>query len=179
MKRKKKMKKQIWATLAASALAILPPAAVQASDAAQTVADTIQSDLGVFVYPKADQDSAAQAKDTVACYESAKQRSGIDPKAPPPEAGQVEAQKGGAVKGAARGAARGAAVGEIANDDAGKGASVGAAGGAMRGRKKQKQANAAAQQQAEQQAAAAAAEQKATFNKAFSACMDARDYSVK
>ena len=48
----------------------------------------------------------------------------------------------------------------------------------MRGRQHQKQANANAQQQAEQQAAAAGAEMKATFNRAFSACMDARNYSV-
>jgi hypothetical protein len=55
--------------------------AVQASDPAMTIASTIQSELGVFVYPKGDQDSATQAKGkgkgTVECYESPKQRSGI------------------------------------------------------------------------------------------------------
>ena len=172
------MKNQTWSILAAATLTISAAAAVHASDAAQTVANTIQSELGVFVYPKSDQDSATQAKDTVECYESAKQRSGIDPKAPPPEAAEVEQARGGAVKGSARGAARGAAIGGIAGD-AGKGASVGAAGGAMRGRQAQKQAGASAQQQANEQAAAAATEQKATFNKAFGACMDARNYSVK
>lgn len=165
--------------VAAAAVALLSSASASwATDAASMVSDTIQSELGVFVYPKGEQDAAAQAKDTVECYDSAKQRTGIDPKAPPPAAEAAPQQTGGAVKGAARGAARGAAVGAIA-DDTSKGASVGAAGGAMRGRQQQKKTNANAQQQAEQQAAAAGAEQKATFNKAFSACMDARNYSVK
>jgi len=172
------MTRQICVILAVSALVITATGEVRADDAAMTVATTIQNNLGVFVYPKGEQDSATQAKDTVECYESAKGRSGIDPAAPPPEAAPVEQQGGGAVKGAARGAARGAAIGGVAGDT-GKGASVGATGGAMRGRKQQKAANANAQQQAEAQAAAAAEEQKATFNKAFSACMDARNYSVK
>lgn len=172
------MNKLARAIVTASALTLSATTAAHASDAALTVANTIQSELGVFVYPKGDQDSATQAKDTVECYESAKERSGIDPKAPPPEAAQVEEQHGGALKGAARGAARGAAIGGVAGD-AGKGASVGATGGAMRGRHAQKKANESAHQQAEADAAAAAEQQKGTFNKAFSACMDARDYSVK
>jgi len=173
------MNQQTRAILVSATVAIIGAVtAARADDAATMVSNTIQTELGVFVYPKAEQDSAAQAKDTVECYDSAKQRTGIDPKAPPPAVDAPEAQAGGAVKGAARGAARGAAIGGIAGD-ASKGASVGAAGGAMRGRQQQKNASANAQQQAEQQAAAAAAEQKATFNKAFSACMDARNYSVK
>ncbi|MBW2696863.1 MAG: hypothetical protein JRE70_10355 [Deltaproteobacteria bacterium] len=173
------MIQRTFAILAATAVAISAVAVeAQTNDAATTVSNTIQTELGVFVYPRGEQDSTAQAKDTVECYESAKQRTGIDPKAPPPAVEEPEQQKGGAVKGAARGAARGAAIGAVA-DDTSKGASVGATGGAMRGRQQQKQANAQAQQQAEQQATAAAGEQKATFNKAFSACMDARDYSVK
>ena len=73
------MDQRIWAMLTATAVAISAAApAVQASDAATTVSNTIQTELGVFVYPKAEQDSAAQAKDTVECYDSAKQRTGID-----------------------------------------------------------------------------------------------------
>jgi hypothetical protein len=165
--------------LVSAAVAITATAtAARANDAATTVSKAIQAELGVFVYPKSEQDAATQAKDTVECYDSAKQRTGIDLKAPPPAVETPEEQAGGAVSGAARGAARGAAIGAIAGD-AGKGASVGAAGGAMRGRQQQKQSNANAEQQAAEQATAAAAERKATFNKAFSACMDARSYSVK
>ena len=173
------MNQRIRVILAGTSVAILGAAsAALAEDAAVTVSKKIEAELGVYVYPKADQDAAAQAKDTVECYSSAQERTGIDLSAPPPAVEAPEQASGGAVKGAARGAARGAAIGGIAGD-AGKGAGIGAAGGAMRGRGKQKQANANDAQQAEQQAAAAAADQKATFNKAFSACMDARDYSVK
>ena len=173
------MNQRTRVVLAGASVAIFAAATTaHAEEAAVTVSKTIQSELGVFVYPKAEQDATVQAKDTVECYNSAKERTGIDLKAPPPAVEAPEQQSGGAVKGAARGAARGAAIGGIAGD-AGKGAGIGAAGGAMRGRHKQKEANANAQQQAEQQAAAAAAEQKATFKKAFSACMDARNYSVK
>jgi len=167
-----------WAILAATVVTVGWAATQAQADAAQTVANQIQSNLGVFVYPKGSQDSATQAKDTVECYDSAKQRSGIDPSAPPPTAAPVQQEAGGAVRGSARGAARGAAIGAIAGD-AGKGAAIGAAGGAMRGRSQQRRDNAEAQEEGQEQAAALGAEQKATFNKAFGACMDARNYSVK
>jgi hypothetical protein len=165
--------------LAAALLGIaLSANAASAQSPTTATSDTIQTELGVFVYPKGDQDAETQAKDTTECYDSAKQRTGIDPNAPPPEAKAPPPKKGGAVKGAARGAAGGAAIGAIV-DDTSKGASAGAAAGAMKGRQQQKKANATAQQQAQQQAAATAAEQKETFNRAFGACMDARNYSVK
>jgi hypothetical protein len=132
--------------LVAAAVAITATAtAARAGDSATTVSNAIQAELGVFVYPKSEQDAATQAKDTVECYDSAKQRTGIDLKAPPPAVETPEPQ----------------------------------AGGAMRGRQQQKRSNANAEQQAAEQAAATAAERKATLNKAFSACMDARSYSVK
>ena len=74
--------------------------------------------------------------------------------------------------------AMGAAMGAIAGD-AGKGAAMGAAGGGMvggvRGRRQGQQQQAAQQQatQAQQQA------QLQEYQRAFSACMDARGYSVK
>lgn len=162
--------------------------------------------IGMFVYPKNSQNTDQQLKDENECYSSAKQGTGFDPETPLPsgqsaqekEAAQKEAAqqaaaatpKGGAVKGAAVGAAGGAAIGAIAADDAGTGAAVGATAGAVRGRRKQKKAQKAAGQQAAQQTAQAQqqseAEAKAqyqgkqdTFKRAFSACMDARSYSVK
>ena len=137
-----------------------------------------ESILGVYVYPKAKQDAATQASDSRSCYDSAQERTGIDPTAPPPPVEPVAKQRGGAVKGAAGGAARGAAMGAIF-DEAGDGAAAGALGGAMRGRRAQKKAHAAAEQQAAQQSKAAMEERMSTFKRAFSACMDARDYSVQ
>ena len=160
-------------------------------------------DIGVFVFGRAGQTADQQLKDESECYAAARQQSGIDPKAPPPatkteEQKKAEQQaaaenadqaKGGRVKGAARGAAGGAAIGAIAGD-AGKGAGAGAVAGTMRGGAQQRQANAAAQKQAsanvaaqqkkeEEQAKLAHAEGMDMFQRAFGACMDARNYSVK
>ena len=138
----------------------------------------LASKLGVFVYPKDNQTPGQQAKDENECYKSAKEQSGIDPAAPPPPPQQAQQAKGGGAKGAAKGAAGGAAIGAIAGD-AGTGAAVGATAGAVRGRRQQKKANKQAEQQAQQQAQAQQQQTMDTFKKAFGACMDARQYSVK
>jgi len=135
--------------------------------------------LGVYAYPKNNQDEAQQAKDESECYGSAKGQTGIDPAAPPPPPQQAQQKKGGAVKGAAKGAAAGAAIGAVADDSADTGAAAGAAAGAVRGRRQQKKANKQAQQQAEANAQAQQTQSLDTFKRAFSACLDARNYSVK
>jgi len=132
--------------------------------------------LGVFVYPKNGQDQSQQAKDENECYNSAKQKSGIDPAAQAPQ--QAQETKGGEAKGAAKGAAGGAAIGAIAGD-AGAGAAIGATAGAVRGRRQQRKANKEAEQQAQQNTQAQQQQTMDAFKKAFSACMDARQYSVK
>ena len=157
--------------------------------------------IGLFAYPKNQQSASQQEKDETECYGSAKQDTGVDPQTPPPAASGAqdqqaaqkqaaeqaakEAPKGGAVKGSARGAAGGAAIGAIAGD-AGTGAAIGATAGAVRGRRQQKKAQAQAsqqtaqaQQQAQAQTSAAYQSKLDTFKRAFSACMDARGYSVK
>lgn len=160
-------------------------------------------DIGVFVFGKNGQTSDQQLKDETDCYAAAKQQSGIDPKAPAPTgksaeqkaaeqkaaADNADTPKGGRARGAARGAAGGAAVGAIAGD-AGKGAAAGAVAGTMRGGMQQRQASAAAQKEAAAKTAAqqqkqedqlklAHAEGLDMFQRAFAACMDARNYSVK
>ncbi len=139
------------------------------------------SALGVYVYPKNQQDRAQQQRDENECYGWSKQQTGIDPAAPPPASSSQQpsqSPKGGAVKGAARGAAAGSAVGAVAGD-AGEGAAVGATAGAIRGRRAQKKAEKQAEKQAKEGAKAAKEQTMATFRKAFSACMDARQYSVR
>jgi Glycine-zipper domain len=151
-----------------------PPPQAQPASAQKSPA----ASLGVFPYPKNNQNAAQQQKDENECYGWAKQTTGIDPAAPPPPPAQAKQAKGGAVKGAAGGAAGGAAIGAIAGD-AGQGAAIGATAGAVKGRRGQKKAN----KQAEQQAKAAAGQQQQqtldTFKKAFGGCMDGRGYSVK
>ena len=101
---------------------------------------------------------------------------------------RVGESRSGRAKGAAKGTAGGAAIG--ADDEAGKGAAAGAAAGTMVGGAKQRKANkaskqqaaqATAQQQQQQEAEAKATYQQGidTFKRAFSACMDARGYSIK
>ncbi len=161
--------------------------------------------IGMFAYPRNQQNSDQQLKDESECYGSAKQNSGVDPQAPAPSAPSAQEQqaaqqqaaqqagndvpKGGTVKGSAKGAAGGAAIGAIAGD-AGTGAAIGATVGAVSGRRRQRQAeaqakqqaaaqSAQAEQQAQSQATAQHQNQLNTFKKAFSACMDARGYSVQ
>ena len=190
--------------IAALLLAACCSAAAGAQEATPPTPAWLPSkDIGVFVFGKNGQSADQQLKDESDCYSAAKQQSGIDPKAPAPvgksaeqkQAEQKAAAKdadtpsGGRLKGAARGAAGGAAIGAIAGD-AGKGAGAGAVAGTMRGGTKQREASAATQKEA---AAKVAAQQKAdedraklahaegldSFQRAFAACMDARNYSVK
>ncbi len=138
---------------------------------------------GMYVFPKRGQPPKQQQQDEMQCNSAAIEMSGFNPSAPqspPPQSQGAPAGSGarGALRGAAGGAALGAAMGAIAGD-AGKGAAMGAAGGGMvgtvRGRQQGQQQQAAQQQAAQQQ------QQQALqgYQRAFSACMDARGYSVK
>jgi len=181
------------------------PLIAQTSAGSSSDASSPAKSVGMFAYPKNNQNADQQRKDESECYSSAKQNSGVDPQTPAPAAPSAEQQqaaqkaaaqqagssvpKGGTVKGAAGGAAGGAAIGAIAGD-AGKGAAIGATTGAVVGRRAQKKGEKAVQQQAAQQTAQAQQQAQSqattqhqqqldTFKRAFSACMDARGYSVK
>jgi hypothetical protein len=140
----------------------------------------------LIVFPAKGQTQEQMEKDKFECYGWAKQQTGFDPmqsqpsaQAPPP---QSQGPSGERIKGAARGAAVGAVVGEIANDDAGKGAAAGAAGGAMVGGMKTRQSRRAqtqGQQQQAQQQDAAYDQQRSTYNRAYSACIEGKGYTVK
>jgi hypothetical protein len=159
--------------------------------------------IGMFVYPKASQTHDQQLIDESECYNSVQQQTGFDPQAPGPKApssadqsaaaqqgaAQAQQSQGGRLRGAARGAAGGAVIGGITGN-AGRGAAIGATVGTVRGGRRQRQANEAAQQtgaqaavsqqqQAYGQSKAAYNQQMGTFKRGFSACMDARGYSVK
>jgi hypothetical protein len=181
------------------------PAAVPASTAPLEPVPTFSAaqTIGMFVYPKANQTHDQQLIDEFGCYNSVQQQTGIDPRASGPKApssadlnaaqhqGAAEAPQaqGGRARGAARGAAGGAAIGAITGN-AGRGAAIGATVGTVRGGRQQRQTNEAAkqagaqaaasqQQQAYGQSKAAYNQRMGTFKRGFSACMDARGYSVK
>ena len=181
-----------------------PTGATQPTPQQSTAPVSPAKSVGLFAFARNQQTADQQMKDENECFASAKQQSGIDPQAPPPAAKTEEQKKaeqqaaadnakqvkGGRVKGAAKGAAGGAAIGAIADDEAGKGAAAGAVGGTMVGGAKQRRANKASKQQAaqataqqqqqqEEQAKAAYQQGIETFKRPFSACMDARGYSIK
>ena len=141
---------------------------------------SIGNSLGVFIFPADGQDQEQQNADEMSCFNWAKQQTGYDPLNPT----QVVAEEvdrsadGSAVVGAAGGAAAGAAIGAIAGD-AGQGAAIGAVVGGIRGRRAKKYGDAKQQQQNEAAANAAAQSMENDYKKAFSACMEAKGYTVK
>jgi len=164
------------------------------SMAASAQAQSLGSTMDVFIFPSEGQDASQQSKDEAACYEWAVTNTGSDPfdLAKQADADEQQAQveqqaaaqtgQGSGARGAVRGAAAGALIGEIANDDASEGAAWGAAAGVVRGRRQGRQAQQQAQQQATAQAEqreVATAEQLGNFKKAFSVCLEAKEYMVK
>jgi hypothetical protein len=134
----------------------------------------------LMIFPNNDQDMVQQQQDEFTCYNWAKGETGFDPMAVPTatEAPPQEAAPQGGVR---RGAVRGAAVGAIAgnnSDDVWKGAAAGAAVGGMR-RNDQKRREEAERQQWEQEQQQIYAENRNRYNRAYAACMEAKDYTVR
>lgn len=166
---------------------------VVAANAQETAGKSLSATLEVYAFPKEGQTAEQQSIDEAACYEWAASNTGVDPfsvQKQAEEAGEKteEAQaaqqstRGAGVRGAARGAAAGAVIGEIADDDAGEGAAYGAAAGAIASRREARRQGAETQEQAAAQDAAqqqATEEQVGNFRKAFSACLEGKDYLVK
>jgi hypothetical protein len=137
--------------------------------------------LGLVPYPAKKQSTAQQSKDDAECFDWAKQSTGIDPAAPPPQVAQTTESKntGSRARGAVRGAAGGAVIGEIVDDKGGEGAAAGALVGAARSHRKEEASKEASKQQAD---AAAKSEQQSrldVFRKGYTACMDSRGYTIK
>lgn len=148
----------------------------------------------VFMYPARGQSQQQQDRDRYECHSWAVGQTGFDPSRasaasapPPPPPPPQEAPQGGLLRGGARGAAIGAVGGAIGGD-AGKGAAIGAATGAMIGgirRRDQMQRQAQQQSSYQQQQAAAQANQGSAnaaqrdqYNRALSACLQGRGYTV-
>ena len=132
-----------------------------------------------FVYPNKGQSAEQQEKDKFECYGWAKKNSGFDPMAPPTTstpAPSGQKKSGGAVRGGLGGAALGAILGN--SDDAKKGAAAGALIGGVR----QSRANRATEQRQQEWAQREAnqyASSRSAYNRAYSACLEGRGYTVK
>jgi hypothetical protein len=137
----------------------------------------------MMIYPSKGQSPQQEQADKGACMEWATQQSGFNPtdalepsSAPPPA--QAPQASGG--KGMVRGAALGTAVGAIAGNT-GEGAAIGAAAGLLFGHMRQRDEMQKQQQQqqawASQQANSYTQKQDA-FNRAYTACLQGRGYTV-
>ncbi|HWC17112.1 MAG TPA: hypothetical protein VG498_08855 [Terriglobales bacterium] len=141
---------------------------------------SISASLGLHAFPGKDPTLQQRQTDEAACYAWSKQDTGFDPISATSHAaltGGYASPKGLGLGATAAGAGGGAALGAIAGD-AGKGAAIGAAVGGIRGHLAEKQAQAQAQQQAQAKAQTQNAGIE-NFKRAFSACMEAKGYTVK
>lgn len=136
-----------------------------------------------IIFPAKEQSQDQMEKDKFSCYQWAKNETGFDPiqtptaSTPPP---QQQAGRGGALKGAAVGGGVGAIVKR--DDSRSKGAATGAVvGGVLGGARQagQMRKDEQTRQQWEQQQANEYAQKRNTYNRAFSACMESKGYTVK
>lgn len=151
---------------------------------------SVAASADLFIYPNMGQYPEQQRRDRYECHVWAAQQSGFDPstyQAPqpvryPPGAGREHSDLN-PVTGAAGGAAAGAVGGAIAGD-AGKGAAIGAGVGAvlgafhtlMRQDEQRDRRQAMRERRAEQDEIR---ELRDDYNRAISACLEGRGYTVK
>lgn len=138
----------------------------------------------LFIYPTKGQSAEQQEQDKFQCYSFAKGQTGFDPMAPPTTSTappRAEAPQGGVARGGLRGVLGGAAIGAIAGDTR-QGLRIGAASGALVGgmrRSDQKQREEQNRQQWEQQEVANYSQNRNNYNRAYTACLEGRGYSVR
>ncbi|MCK7497254.1 MAG: glycine zipper family protein [Comamonadaceae bacterium] len=134
----------------------------------------------LIIFPAKGQSAKTMEKDKTNCQTWAKKETGVDPlvlaqksaeQAPP------AGPQGERVRGAAKGAAAGAVVGAVAGD-AGKGAAIGATAGVMAGGARQR-GKAKAEQGAQQQQQAQTKQALDKYNRAYTACLEGKGYTVK
>ena len=137
-----------------------------------------------IVYPANGQSPDQMEQDKFQCYQWAKGETGFDPMAPPtatappPTEKQTSASAG---KGLLGGAAAGALVGGIADGNWGQGAAIGAAAGGLFGAHRKRSTGRQNQQSEEaweQQQAQIYAQRRHEYNRAYSACLTGRGYTV-
>ena len=136
------------------------------------------TESGLTIYPAKGQTSEQQNMDEGYCRQWAMEQTGFDPSQKTLPQVQMKSSVGGqTVKGAAGGALIGTGIGAIAGS-AGKGAAIGAAaGGAGSGIKENK-----SQKQRDDEYQQYLAKRKAEteqYNKAQSACLEGRGYTVR
>lgn len=121
----------------------------------------------VFVYPAKGQSPEQTEKDKQECRQWAQTNSGVNPSQQPPPTSDT----GGSVaKGMVGGALTGLAIGNIAGGSGSKGAAAGALFGGVGAGARSSRQNKAQQQ--------SAAQSQANFDRAYTACLEGRGYTV-
>jgi len=136
-----------------------------------------------IIFPAEGQSEEQMEKDKFSCYQWAKNETGFDPmkvptaSTPPP---QQQAKGGGAGRGAVVGAGAGALI--KSGGSRSKGAAYGAlAGGLLGGARtqSQKRSDEEARKKWEQDQAREYAHKRNTYNRAYSACLESKGYTVR
>lgn len=143
----------------------------------------------LIVFPAQGQSAEQTEQDKFACYNWAKGQTGFDPMqmptaSSPPPSGEKKSVGGSTLRGGVAGGAAGAIIGGIASGKKGakRGAAIGGlSGGALGGMRSSSQNRQVDQQrkQWEQQQANRYMQQRNTYNRAYSACMEGKGYTVK
>ena len=142
------------------------------------VLTTTVASAQLYVYPANGQSPQQEQQDEYQCYLFGKNQTGFDPTTAQPPSGQPQQQqKGGFLHGAFAGALLGVAVGAIAGN-AGEGAEIGAASGGLFGGMRAQQGRNEQQQQM-QQAQSAYQTNLNNYNRAYTACLQGRGYTVQ
>lgn len=186
--------KNSYIILSLFALVLTTQSAVaQQEVSAPTDKKGLAATMNIYAFPKDGQSASQQSKDESACYDWAHTNTGTDPFKLQQEEKTAQQQSqqamaaastagdGAGAVGTIRGAAGGALIGAIAGD-AGHGAAYGAAAGLLFGHHRKRMARHEAEadvsaQSAQQQQAFSS--QMTNFKKAFSACLEGKNYMVK
>jgi hypothetical protein len=134
----------------------------------------------LFIYPAKGQSAEQQDRDKFECYNWARNDTGFDPMALPttssaPPSGQKKS--GGSVRGALGGAALGVVLG-----DSGRSAKRGALAGGLIGSVRQSSQNTRTEQKRsdwERKESSNYANNRNNYNRAYSACLEGRGYTVR
>jgi hypothetical protein len=134
----------------------------------------------LYIYPAKGQSSEQQEKDKFECYTWARNDTGFDPMAVPTTttaAPSSQRSSGGAAKGALGGAALGAIFGSSSKTTKRSAVAGGVLGG-VRQSSKNRQVD-QERQQWEQKESANYANNRNNYNRAYSACLEGRGYTVR
>ena len=131
---------------------------------------------GLFIFGNDGQDQDQQDQDEFQCMRAARDQTGFNPMATPTATTRAPETRGGAGSGAVRGALLGTAVGAVTGNTR-QGALAGAAGGGLMGGMRRADSNRDQDRWARDEAANYQRNRN-NWNRAFTACMSSRGYTV-